>query len=98
MTFRYFVVTSPNEPGRPRGLFAVNRDVEAGRLDMMMYSHLGERWESNPDAVGQYLFGDDFADRRKEVSRPDAEQSAALMGISIPSEEEMMDMSDAGRT
>nr|MDQ3641820.1 hypothetical protein [Actinomycetota bacterium] len=80
MTFRYFVVTEPDGPDRPRGLIAVNRDKEAGRLDTMMFSHRTKRWESDPDAVGMYLFGDDFQDRRAEVPRADAESAAAVIG------------------
>ncbi len=41
---------------------------------MMMYSRWTKRWESNPDAVGTYLFGDDFQDRREEVGRGEAER------------------------
>ncbi len=94
MTFRYFVVDSLQTPGRPSGVFAVNRDKEANRLDMVLFNHLTKRWESDPDAVGLYLFGDDFVDRREEVSRGEAERSAALLGITIPSEEDLMQISD----
>ena len=94
MTFRYFVVTEPEEPDRPRGLLAVNRDNEAGRLDTMIFSHWSKRWESDPEAVGMYLFGDDFQDLWVEVRRADAEKAAAVIGTSIPSEDELMQITD----
>ena len=94
MTFRYFVVESLVTPGRPSGVFAVNRDQEANRLDMVLFNHQTKQWESDPDAVGLYLFGDDFVDRREEVSRAEAESSAALLGITIPPERDLMRISD----
>ncbi|CAA9276470.1 MAG: hypothetical protein AVDCRST_MAG10-3618 [uncultured Acidimicrobiales bacterium] len=94
MTFRYFVVTEPDEPDRPRGLLAVNRDNETGRLDTMIFSHWTREWESDPEAVGMYLFGDDFQDLWVEVPRADAEKAAAVIGTSIPSEDELMQITD----
>jgi hypothetical protein len=94
VTFRYFVVESVVSPGRPSGVFAVNRDKEANRLDMVLFNHQTKQWESDPDAVGVYLFGDDCVDRREEVSRSQAERSAELLGITIPPEHELMRISD----
>lgn len=94
MTFRYYVAIEREEPEHPRGLLAVNRDVDAGRLDTMMYSHLRKRWVSDPGAVSQALFGLDYFDRRREVDRSQAEEAASIIGTSIPSEEELMRISD----
>ncbi|MDQ3724098.1 MAG: hypothetical protein M3376_13770 [Actinomycetota bacterium] len=60
----------------------------------MAYNHLTKRWESDPDAVGMYLFGDDFSDSCEEVPRSEAEEEALLVGTNIPSEEELMRISD----
>lgn len=94
MTFRYYVAIEEDEPERPRGLFAVNRDVDAGRLDTMLYSHLRKRWVSDPDVVSQALFGLDNLDRRREVDRSQAEEAASIIGTDLPSEEELMRISD----
>lgn len=94
MTFRYYVAIEREEPERSQGLFAVNRDVDAGRLDTMLYSHLRKRWVSDPDIVSQALFGLDNLDRRREVDRSQAEEAASIIGIALPSEEELMRSSD----
>ncbi len=94
MTFRYFVIFSHEEPDRPQGLMAVNRDKEASRLDTIAYSHMRKRWESNPEVVGRFLFGEDYYDEREEVSRYRAEEVAGMIGTVLPSEEEMMRISD----
>lgn len=94
MTFRYYVAIERDEPDRPRGLFAVNSDVDAGRLDTMLYSHLRKRWVSDPGAVSQALFGLDNFDRHREVDRSQAEEAAAVIGTFVPSEEKLMRISD----
>ncbi len=94
MTFRYFMTFLREEPDRPRGLMTFNRDKEAGRLDTIAYNHMTKRWESDPYAVMTFLYGDDYFDRREEVSRSRAEEVARIIGTSLPSEEEMMRISD----
>ena len=69
MAFDYYVLVDDDGRQVPAGLFAVNRDTEAGRLDTMIYSHLRQRWVSDPSAVTQYLFGQDYVERRRLISR-----------------------------
>jgi hypothetical protein len=93
VTFRYFAIFRPEEPGRPRGLFAVNRDQEAGRLDTVSYDHLEGRWVADP-GITRYLFQEEYAERAGELSREGAEQVARELGIPLPGEQEMMAITD----
>lgn len=93
MTFRYFTVSGPGEAGQPRGLFAVNRDREAGRLDTVAYDHLEGRWVADP-GVTRFLVKEDYIDRATEVSRARAQEVAREIGIPLPSEDEMMAITD----
>ncbi len=93
MAFDYYVLVDDDRQV-PAGLFAVNRDTEAGRLDTMIYSHLRQGWVSDPSAVTQYLFGRDYVERRRLISRVEADEAAAVLGISVPTEEELMRISD----
>ncbi len=93
MAFDYYLVDDEDRQ-LPAGLFAVNRDPEAGRLDTMIYSHLRQRWVSDPSAVTQYLFGQDYVERRRLISRAEADEAAATLGVSVPTEEELMRISD----
>lgn len=94
MSFRYYALFRGEESEEPSGLMAVNRDKEAERLDMILFNRISGRWESDPDAVGLFLFGDDYMDRRVEVARRRAEEIAATLATVVPSEEEMMRISD----
>lgn len=94
MTFRYFVTFLAEEPARPRGLLTLNRDKEADRLDMLAFHDTTKRWESDHHAVTSYVFGEDYIDRRREVGRSEAEEAAAIIGTSVPSEEELTRISD----
>ena len=93
MAFRYFILKNPKRPSWREGLMALNRDKEAGRLDTIAYDYLEEGWESDPYSVTTFLFGDD-RDWVTEVSRSAAEECAARMGTRLPTEEEMMRISD----
>ncbi len=93
MTFRYYAIARPEEPGRPRGLFAVNRDKEAGRLNIVSYDHLEQQWVADP-GITRYLFKEDYAEQTTEISRERAQQVADELGIPMPSEDEMMAISD----
>jgi hypothetical protein len=93
VTFRYFAISRPAEPGRPRGLFAVNRDEEAGRLDTVSYDHLEQQWVADP-GITRYLFQEDYAELARELSREEAEQVARELGIPLPSEDEMITITD----
>ncbi|MDP9020778.1 MAG: hypothetical protein M3N25_08250 [Actinomycetota bacterium] len=94
MAFDYYVLVDDDDRDRVVGLFAVNRDKEAGRLDTMVYDHHARAWTSDPSSVSQLLFGDDYTEIRRRVQRSDAEQAAAALGISVPTEEELMGISD----
>ena len=93
MTFRYFAVSKPKERDRPRGLFAVNRDRQAGRLDTLSYDHLEGRWVFDP-GITRYLFKEDYIEDATEISREQAQQVARDLGIPLPSEDEMMALTD----
>ena len=93
MTFRYFTIAGPGEPGQPRGLFAVNRDRQAGRLDTVSYDHLEGRWVADPGIV-RFLADDEYAERATEVSREQAQQVAHELGIPLPPENELMTLTD----
>jgi hypothetical protein len=92
MTFRYFSISDSDERDRPLGLFAVNRDKEAGRLDTVSYSHSERRWVVNP-GITRYLFTEAMEDAA-EISRDRAQQIARDLRIPLPSEEEMMALTD----
>lgn len=94
MSFDYYLLLHGDEPERPVGLLAVNNDDHARRLDTMLYDHLATAWTSDPDAVTQLMFGQDYLERRRPVSRAEAEEAAAALGIPMPSEEEFMRISD----
>ncbi|MBW3581361.1 MAG: hypothetical protein KY431_10025 [Actinobacteria bacterium] len=94
MAFDYYVLVDDDDRDRVVGLFAVNRDKEAGRLDTMLYDHHARAWTSDPSAVSMLLFGEDFAEVRRRVHRSEAEQAAAGLGIAVPTEEELMRISD----
>ncbi len=94
MAFDYYVLVDDEDRQLPAGLFAVNRDPEAGRLDAMIYSHLRQGGCPDPSAVTQYLFGQDYVERRRLISRAEADEAAAVLGISVPTEEELMRISD----
>jgi hypothetical protein len=92
MTFRYFMIFLREEPERPRGLFALNREGE--RLDMVAFNHLTRRWEHDPEVVASFLFGDD-QDEQAEITREQAEQIArTVLWTRVPSEAELMAISD----
>lgn len=95
MGFRYFILRNPDKPHWPDGLMAVNRDKPSHRLDTIAYNHLTKSWESDPDSVSMYLFGEDFDDWRREVPRSEAEECAARIGTVLPSEDEMIRITDA---
>ena len=96
MTFRYFAISKPKERDRPRGLFAVNRDRQAGRLDTLSYDHLEGRWVFDP-GITRYLFKEDYIEDATEISREQAQQVARELGIPLPSEDEMMAEIHTGR-
>ncbi len=93
MAFDYYVLVDDDDRDRVVGLFAV-QDKEAGRLDTVFYDHWARTWVSDPGAVTRFLFSLDYAELRQRVSRIDAEQAAAVLGISVPTEEELMRISD----
>lgn len=94
MTFRYYVTFLSEEPDKPRTLFTVNRDKEAGRLDMIVYSHITKQWESDPGFVTRFLFKEDYLDRRRAIPREQAQEIARMIGTTLPSEQEMIRISD----
>jgi hypothetical protein len=94
MSFRYFILKNPRRPNWREGLIALNRDKEAGRLDTIAYDHLDGSWESDPYSVTTFLFGDDYDDWLTEVPRSAAEECAARIGTTLPTEQEMMRISD----
>ena len=94
MAFRYFILKNPRRPNWREGLMALNRDKDAGRLDTIAYDYLQGSWESDPYSVTSLLFGDDYDDWLTEVSRSAAEECAARIGTGLPTEEEMMRISD----
>ncbi len=94
MTFRYFVTFDRDNPNEPLTLFAINDDEEAGRFDTILFNQLTKTWESDPSAVGMFFHSPDYYDERKEISRSRAEEIAPIIGTTLPSEEEMMRISD----
>ena len=76
MACDYYVLVVDDDRDRVVGLFAVNRDAEAGRLDTVFYDYWARTWVFDPGAVTRFLFSLDYAELRQRVSRIDAEQAA----------------------
>jgi hypothetical protein len=93
VTFRYFSISSPEDRDRPQGLFAVSRDKERGRLDTLSYDHLEQQWVYDP-GITRYLFKEEYMEDATQISREQAEQVAYELGIPLPSEDEMMTLTD----
>ncbi len=60
MAFDYYVLVDDDDRDRVVGLFAVNRDKEAGRLDAVFYDYWTRTWVSDPGAVTRFLFSLDL--------------------------------------
>ncbi len=56
MAFDYYVLVDDDDRDRAVGLFAVNRDKEAGRLDAVFYDYWTLDLGLRPGAVTRFLF------------------------------------------
>lgn len=84
--FKYYAIL---HDGKARGLFVFNRS--GNRLDTLAWNHRTKRWEIDPWTIGRYFFSDLDAE---EVSRGKAEEIASGFGAAVPSEADLMKISD----
>ncbi|MDQ6900561.1 MAG: hypothetical protein M3072_13825 [Candidatus Dormibacteraeota bacterium] len=90
MSFRYYVILDSQEPDRPRGLFTFNEGD--GRYDFVGWDHLDKRWEDTPSLV-DYVYGE-RSDLAAEISRARAEETAAQLGVPLPSQDELVEIAN----
>ena len=80
---------------QPSGLIAMRR--WAGPLQAVIWSHSTNRWAYNPRVAARLIFDDEYEDRRRMVSREEAERIAReRLGAELPSEEVLLQMCQAG--
>ena len=84
--FKYYAIMVD---GKARGLFAFNEGGK--RLDMLSWNHQTKQWEHNPRTVTDYFISDLEAE---EISRAKAEEIARGLGALVPSESDLMKISD----
>lgn len=84
--FKYYAIMVD---GKARGLFAFNRG--RNRFDALTWNHHTKQWEHNAGTVGRYFFSDLDAE---EVSRAKAEEIARGFGATVPSESDLMKITD----
>lgn len=84
--FKYYAAMSD---GKAYGLFVFNRSGK--RLDELQWNRQTNRWESNNDMVTRYFVSDLDAE---EISRAKAEEIASALGTQVPSESDLMKLSD----
>lgn len=84
--FKYYAIMVD---GKARGLFAFNEGGK--RLDMLSWNHQTKQWEHNPRTVTDYFISDLEAE---QISRAKAEEIARGFGAQVPSESDLMKISD----
>jgi len=88
--FKYYKILSE---GETRGLFMFNRSAD--RLDMVSWNHQSKTWEENPSLVRYFR---DSAGDAEEITRDQADQIARGFGAKVPTEKELMSISDQAQS
>ena len=93
--FIYHKVFAPADPDKPLGMYAA--DPAARTFDGLLWNwRLGE-WSYAPGAVADYMFGDNHTDDNHSVSRAEAQEVAAKLGIPLLSDDELNAICERGR-